>query len=145
MPNKKAISRYIILERLLSSSINYTYKKLLDDLNQNIESQYSSDFTIQERQLKNDLDEMKISYGLEFDNDLLRKRPAILKRKNKHNLLSFDNQVPKEYIDNLKQVCMLLNPISGSKISSDIIEFIAKVDETILSESDESIISLLPT
>ena len=141
MPNKKAISRYIILERLLSSSINYTYKKLLNELNKNIETEYSADMMIQERQLKNDLDEMKISYGLEFDNELLTKRPAILYRKNKHKLMSFDNQMPKEYLDNLKQVSLLLNPISGSKISSDIIEFIAKVDDTILNESDDSFIS----
>ena len=141
MPNKKAISRYVILERLLSSSVNYTYKKLLNDLNKNIESEYSTDMIIQERQLKYDLDEMKTTYGLEFDNELLLKRPAILKKTNKHKLLSFDNELPREYLDNLKQVSLLLNPISGSKISSDIIEFIAKVDETILSESDESIIS----
>lgn len=131
MPNKKAIHRYVILDRLLSSSRSYSYFELLNDLNREIETQYSSDRIIQMRQFKDDLEYMKDNFGLLFDNDLINKKPSILKKIDNSNIFSLSNLPSREVIDKLKQIKLLLNQFTGSHLISNLEEFLSQVDDTI--------------
>ena len=142
MPNKKAIHRYVILDRLLSSSRSYSYLELLNDLNREIETQFSSDRIIQMRQFKDDLEYMKDNFGLVFNNDLINKKPSILKKIDNLNIFSLSNLPSREVIDKLKQIKLLLNQFAGSHLISNIDEFLSQVDDTIdKSENDSNHVS----
>ena len=111
--NKGAYIRYKEIDRCLRSSKNYTWKDLHDSVSNKVSETYSSIKSVSLRTLKYDLEFMKNEYLIELDEELFKKRPAIIKYKNA--TFSISKEVSDEDIKKIKESISYLETFSRSK------------------------------
>ena len=133
MINKSAAFRFEIIDNLLSKSFEWSWDLLLEAVNKRIEEKYDSSYCISMSSLKNDVKDIGDQYGGEnagyhiLDQDLFKKRPAILKYKDP-NFSIYSKKKLSE--DNIKELINLKNqliPFSGSDLLDGVDDLLAKL------------------